>query len=199
MIPAEFDPAYGMQPELGAMARESGRLRNAQYNAQLAGAENLLIKAMRSLAAGNTDRAEALISRAAQAPYDDREEDSPGVRAAAMLVDGIISDQLELAAEGDTNWLDVVFEVFPSLDPLGRAEAASVVHGFLLQEWSAYTLSAAEKRRIEKAFGDAPIEADRGDSPDSTIEQRHAVIRSLTMAATTLAQAYAESHAAQRI
>jgi len=86
-------------------------------------------------------------------------------------------------------WLDVVLQVHPGLDALGQAEVASLVHGFVLQG-AIVTLTATEKRRIRQAFGDAPLEADLGDDPHATVEQRTDTIRSLTLAAAALSEVY---------
>jgi hypothetical protein len=67
---------------------------------------------------------------------------------------------------------------------------ASVIHGFVLQG-AFFDVSAVEKRRIREAFGDAPLEAELGDGPNSTLEQRQDIIRSLIMAAMALINAYA--------
>ncbi len=155
---SEFDPARGLREELGELARDSGRMLNARSHAQMDGAENLLMKAVRSLAGGDSKRVEKLIRRAAQMPYDPREEGSPGVRAASLLTYRLISDQFEASRYDDTRWLDVVLEVHPRLDASGRAQVASVVHGFVLRE-AFFDVSAAEKRRIQQVFGDAPLEA----------------------------------------
>ncbi len=171
------------------MARQSGRMLNARFSAQITGAENLLTKAIRALGAGDGDRAEALIQRAARMPYDEREQDSPGVRAASVLVYSLISDRFEDSEPDDLAWLDVVVAVHPGLGPLGQAEVASLVHGFVLQT-AVFTVTATEKRRIRQAFGDAPLEADLGDGPDATVEQRADIIRSLTLAAAALNEAY---------
>jgi hypothetical protein len=181
-----------MRAEFGEMARQSGRLLNARFTAQITGAQNLLTKAIRALAAEDPDRAEALIQRAAQMPYDEREQDSPGVRAASVLVYSLISDQFENSEPDDLAWLDVVLQVHPGLDSLGQAEVASMVHGFVLQG-AIVTLTATEKRRIQQAFGDAPLEADLGDDPHATVEQRTGIIRSLTRAAAALSEAYARA------
>lgn len=187
---SEFDPAQGNRGELGELVRDSGRMLNARSHAQINGAENLLTKAVRSLAAGDAERAEQLIQRAAQMPYDAREEGSPGVRAASLLVYYLISDQFEASEYDDTRWLDVVLDVHSGLDASGRAEVASVVHGFVLQE-AFFTVSAAEKQRIQQVFGDAPLEAALGDVPDCTVQQRREIIRSLVGAAVALGVAYA--------
>ena len=74
---AEFLAAEG---GFGPLQRRSGRLLNEVSHAQITGAENLLTKAARSLSGGDAERAERLIDRAAQMPYDPREE---GPRASA--------------------------------------------------------------------------------------------------------------------
>jgi hypothetical protein len=52
---------------------------------------------------------------------------------------------------------------------------------------------ARGSRRIHQSFGDAPLEADLGDSPDATVEQRRHNIRSLVMAAVALTDAHTEA------
>jgi hypothetical protein len=52
---------------------------------------------------------------------------------------------------------------------------------------------ARGSRRIQQSFGDAPLEADLGDSPDATVEQRRHNIRSLVMAAVALTDAHTEA------
>ncbi|MGB7981414.1 MAG: hypothetical protein WCF36_11555 [Candidatus Nanopelagicales bacterium] len=184
---AEFLAAEG---GFGPLQRRSGRLLNEVSHAQITGAENLLKKAARSLSGGDAERAERLIDRAAQMPYDPREEGSPGIRGATMLVYSILTDHFEASEPGDMTWLDVVLAVHPHLDPTGRADIASVVHGFVLQE-AFFDVTPAEARRIRGAFGDAPLNADLGDGPQATVERRRAIIRSLTTAAAALADAYA--------
>ena len=67
---------------------------------------------------------------------------------------------------------------------------ASVVHGFVLQE-VLNDVFAVERRRIQRVFGDAPLEPELGDGPNSTAEQRQDIIRSLVIAAMALSNAYA--------
>jgi hypothetical protein len=187
---SQLDPAYGKRLEFGELARQSGRLLNERSHAQIAGAENLLAKAVTCGAAGDLDRAAQLVQRAAAMPYDPREEGSPGVLGAAMLVHNLVSDQFETSEHGDEAWLDVVIDVHARLEGPGKAELASVVHGFVLQEVF-YSVTPAEKRRIRQAFADAPLQADLGDGPDLTVERRRAIIGSLVAAAAALHEGYA--------
>ena len=80
------------------------------------------------------------------------------------MVYRILTDQFEASEPGDMTWLDVVLAVHPHLDPTGRADVASVVHGFVLQE-AFFDVTPAEARRIRGAFGGAPLNADLGDGP----------------------------------
>lgn len=187
--PSRFHPDPGLAGEYGALARRSGRLLNEVSHAQIIGAQNLLTKATHSLSLGDAQRAEQLIDRAAQLPYDPREEGSPGVRGASVLVYSLIVDQFEASEPDDTTWLDVILAAHPHLDPTGQAEVASVVHGFVLQD-AFFTVTPAESRRIQQSFGDAPLEPARGDEPDATVDQRRRIIRSLVMATSALADAY---------
>jgi hypothetical protein len=124
---------------------------NAIGDAHVAGAENLLKKAVRSRASGDARRAERLIRPAARMPYDEREAGSPGVRAASMLVPGLISGQFEPSGFDDPAWLDAPLTVHGVLDSTGQAEVASVAHGFVLQQ-AFSTTSPVEKRRIRQAW-----------------------------------------------
>lgn len=116
------------------MARQLGRMQHSRHHAQITGAENLLTTAIRALNTGDSERAGQLMQRAAQMPYDEREDESPGVVAASMLVCRLISDQFESSESSDTTWLDVVLGVYSDLDSSGRARVSSVDHGLVLQE-----------------------------------------------------------------
>ena len=188
---SRFHPVPGLAGEFGALASRSGRLLNEVSHAQIIGAQNLLTKATHSVSAGDAQRAEQLIDRAAQMPYDPREEGTPGVRAASVLVYSLIVDQFDASEPDDMTWLDVILAVHPHLDPTGQAEVASVVHGFVLQS-AFFTVTPAESRQIQQSFGDAPLEPHRGDEPDTTVEQRRRIIRSLVMATSALADAYTD-------
>jgi hypothetical protein len=188
-VPPELDPIFGRRPEVGALARESGQTLNDISNAQITGAENLLVKAMASLATGDTERAEKLIHRVASMPYDSREEESPGIRAALMLVYDLVSDELEDSEHGDTAWLDVALEVYGRVDGAGKSHLASTLNGFVLQP-ALFTLDRDEKRRIREVVGDAPMEADLGEGPDATVAHRSDVITSLVRTTMALESAY---------
>lgn len=188
-LPPEFDPAYGRRAELRDLTHESGRIQNEAFRAQQTGAGNLLTKAMISLGSGDTDRAEKLIGRVAAMPYDEREAEPPGVAAALMLVYNLVVDEFEDAAMGDTTWLDVALEVHAAADGAGKEHLASTLNGFVLQD-RIFTVSRDEKRRIRQAVGNAPLDADVGEGPSATVEDRRKVITSLVRTAMELDAAY---------
>jgi len=186
-----FDTAYGKRPEFGELARETGRVLNQRSSAQLGGSINLLTKAMARLDAGEVDPADRLITRAAEMPYDEYHEGSPGVRGAQQLVYELVSDELETSAEDDATWLTVTIEVHGRLAGAGRVELESSTHGFVLQR-DLFELSPTEERLIRRTFGHAPLEADLGDGPATSAAEREAIIRSLLDAARALRDAYAQ-------
>ncbi len=116
-----------------------------------AGAENLLVKAMRALRAGDQERATALVRRAVALPFDDHEGARPGAMAAQTLLFGALVDALEDYDEGDERWLD------PALTLLGSDEAARVdLRRALAAIAQDYDISPAERRRIRAAVADGP-------------------------------------------
>jgi hypothetical protein len=189
-LPPEFDPAFAKRDEFRELTRESGRMRNEAFRTQQTGAENLLTKAMVSLESGDTDRAEKLIGRVAAMPYDEREEESPGVAAALMLVYNLVAQEFEDAQMGDTRWLEAALEIHAAADGAGKSHLASTINGFVLQD-GIYTLNRDAKRRIREVVGDAPLEADVGEGPATTAEhRREVIITSLVRTALALDATY---------
>ncbi len=107
-----------------------------------------------------------------------------------MLIYTLVTDRYEDSEYDDSAWLDVALHVHGQLDGRGKAELASTVHGCVLQD-AFFSVSGAEKRRIQQAVGDAPLEADLGDGPELTVEGRLDIIRSLVTAAVALHEGYA--------
>lgn len=180
---------FGKRDEFARLTMSSGQQSNEQFNAQTDGATNLLLRAMKHLAAGDEAKAEPFIRRVAAMPWDEWQEMNPGVHAATMLVYNEVSDELEESNAGDTTWLDVALDVLAEVDGYGKADLASTLHGFVLQS-DLFDLSRAETRRIKQAVGDAPLEADLGDGPDATADHRYVVIDSLVRTALALIDAY---------
>ena len=125
----------------------------------------------------------------AEMPYDEREASSPGVFAAGLMILRLLDDERDASDEEDQRWLDTALDVHERQDGLGKAKLASLLHGFVLQE-AFYTLSEKEKRSIRQAVGNTPLEADLGDGPDVTVEQKQEIIRSLVQALRALFEAY---------
>jgi hypothetical protein len=71
----------------------------------------------------------------------------------------------------------------------GKAELASITHGFVLHR-DLYEVTREERRRIQVAVGDAPLEADHGDGPDLTAAERAAIIGSIVATACALEEGY---------
>lgn len=188
----QWDPAWGKREEFRALAQTSGRVRNLRGDAQLEGAENLLVKAVRRLSAGEAERARPLVERAAAMPWDAHEEHFPGVRAALMLVYREINDRFEAEYLGEDGWLDVPLAVLPRLGAQAAAEVASVLHGYVLQD---YDLSRRETRRIVEATGDAPLEAGIGSDAGLGVPERVAIIDDLLDGVVALQEAYAAAEA----
>lgn len=67
-----------------------------------------------------------------------------------------------------------------------------MVHRFVTQH-ALLTATPGEARRILRHFTHAPLNTDLDDGPDTTEDQRWAIIRSLTTAATALTDAYTEA------
>ena len=158
---------------------------NDRQFAMLDGAMNLLTKAARR----NGEAADRLIARAAAMPYDPRLEGSPGVRGAQQLGFGLVSDRFEASSFGDNSWLTVAIAAHARLDAVAQADLASTIHGFVLQD-EFYETSADERRLIRASFADAPLEADLGDGPELTVEERARIIGSLVESARVLEEAY---------
>lgn len=188
-LPPAFDPTFGKREEFARLTRSSGQRSNEQFDAQMDGATNLLLRAMKHLATGDEAKAEPFIRRVAAMPWDELQEDSPGIRAATVLVYDEVSDELEESTSEDTVWLDVALQVLAEVDGYGKADLASVLHSFVLQG-DFFDLSRSETRRIKQAVGGAPLEADLGDGPGASAEHRRVVIDSLVRTALALMDAY---------
>jgi hypothetical protein len=99
----------------------------------------------------------------------------------------LVNGRYEESAENDSRWLEVALDAHARLGGPGKAELASVIHGFVIQDLF-FNLTTSERRRIQDAVGDAPLEADLGDGPEPTVDQRCDIIRSLVAAAVALQQ-----------
>ena len=173
---------------LDLVAEASGRLRNQLFFAQFDGARNLLEKALVALAGGDEARLDKLVGRVAAMGYDDREEGFVGVRAAVQLLHDAVHDALMECDEDDASWLDAALAALDRVTGPGRAQLASVVNGFVLQE-GLYHLPQPERRRIHREVGDAPLEVEPVSGPQASIEERVAVVRSRVEATAAYHQA----------
>lgn len=185
----EFDPAYGLRPEFGELARQAGRARNARSSAQVERAENLLRKAARRIEAGDADAAERFLTRAAAIPWDDNDEWSPCIHGASMLLYTPIADAQENSPMDDSGWLDRSLDVLARIDGRGRSELASILHGFVIQR-DLFDLTTDEISRIRAVAGDAPLEAEHGDVEEISVEAKVEIVRSIVLAVLEIERAY---------
>ncbi|MDQ6715752.1 MAG: hypothetical protein M3Z83_06565 [Actinomycetota bacterium] len=179
------DPRQAFQEWLDdEMARPLGLAQLASNHALApisrglwAGAENLLVKAMRAMRAmraGDEDRAEALVRRAVALPFDDHEGAPPVAIAAQTLLFEALVDALEDCDEGDQWWLD------PALTLLGPDEAARVdLRRALVAIAQDFDISPAERRRIHAAVADVPEAPGLHDEVTLPADEMQARVESL--------------------
>ncbi|MGN6741665.1 MAG: hypothetical protein ACTHJL_00005, partial [Amnibacterium sp.] len=138
----------------GAATKASYRLESDEEDAHVAGASNLLEKALRRLGAGNEDAAAALVRRAVAIAPTFTHEASPAVVAAELLIYSELTDRHD-RANGDPAWLE------PVLAAYGRA--TGVVRedfGGMLDALRAGELAGDEERRIRAVV---PVDSRRNE------------------------------------
>lgn len=138
----------------GRATKASYRLESEEEDAHVAGASNLLEKALRRLGDGNDEAAAALVRRAvAIAPTLEREA-LPAVVAAELLLYSELTDRHD-RANGDPGWLDPVLAVYERASGAVRQE-----FGGMLDALRAGELSGAEERRIRAVV---PVDSRRSE------------------------------------
>jgi len=134
---------------LDGVALASNHTRLAQSSALQEGAENLLVKALSALDAGDRSKAEAMVRRALSLPFDDYEESTPAWWRAYMLLFTSVADEVEDAAGDDEVWLDAALAAEGQVDGFGRQalrSALSVID-------HDYELDRSASRRIRARLG----------------------------------------------
>jgi hypothetical protein len=160
----------------------SGRLLNDIGDAQMAGADNLIDKAMRALEAGDEPKAMRLVVRACGLGYNERELLHYGPWSAHMLLHDEVSEALQASVTDEDEWLDVALEVRDELSGLAREHLSDILHSLAAQA-EHYSLEPRESRRILKAVGTRPLESEFGLAPDASVEAQAGVARALVEAA----------------
>ncbi len=111
------------------------------------GAENLLVKALDALDAGDGATAETRVRRALHLPFDDYEEVTPGWWRAYMLLFTAIVDEWE-DGEGE-DWLDAALAAEAQAEGFGRIALRSALNVIDHD----YELDRDASRRIRARLG----------------------------------------------
>lgn len=136
----------------GDVELASGRtLQPFSIAGQLA-ASNLLVKAIRALDDGQSERARAYVDRAVRLPYDRHEESHPAAMEAHMALFCLVTDALEDADEDDSRWLDAAIAVQGAANEAGRCTMRDV----LVAIDHDYHLSRTERASLRSATAAIP-------------------------------------------
>ena len=161
---------------LGPVTIKSAGILHGFSQAPYLGADNLLRKAARALDGDDAARAERLVERALQFPFDEHERVLPGWSATSMLVFSALTDVIEASPEDDYRWLDATLEVLAHCGSFARAELRHTLAA-IAQD---YVLNGPERRRLRAALGGETVRfKDRTTPPSSLLEQRSAVLEVL--------------------
>lgn len=135
---------------LGDVQFASGRSLQPFSRGLSEAANNLLVKAMRSLATGDRARAEALVDRAISLPFDEHERWSPAAAAGEQLLYNAVTDAVEDADADDPAWLDAALHVLGGTGP----HAGPLLGHVLESVRNVYDLSKDERRRLRAGTAD---------------------------------------------
>lgn len=138
----------------GAATKASYRLESDEEDAHVAGASNLLEKALRRLGAGEAAAAESLVRRAVAIAPTFPHEAPPAVVAAELLIYSELSDRHD-RAQGDPAWLEPVLALYGHSTGVVREE-----FGGMLDALRAGELSGEEERRIRAVV---PVDSRRNE------------------------------------
>lgn len=157
---------------LGDVRLASGRALQPISRGLHEAATNLLVKAMRSLADEDRDRAHALVARAISLPFDEHEEWAPAAAAGEQLLYNVVTNALEESAESDSTWLDAALSVLERagsrVRPLLRDDLESVV--------AVYSLTKDEQRRLRAGIAPIPQGAELVDQTLTDDELKETLI-----------------------
>ncbi|GLY31850.1 hypothetical protein [Kineosporia sp. NBRC 101731] len=148
---------------LNVTRRASGALLGETSEALQEAAGNLLDKAVARLQEGDEVRARALVERALHLPYDEFEKIRPAVWWLELEVSTQFSDEVELAAEGDSGWLARA-ELL--LSEASEPMVAAVVRAALNDIGSEFRLPQRESRWLNRLIAGEPF----GREPLSEID-----------------------------
>lgn len=183
-MPMNEEPGISsLMLRLGRLEYTSDRLRGTMSSAMIDGAYNLLDKALRALEARDVERAERFVTRAASMPWDDHEEDFPGLMAGIIMVSREVNDALDESSDDDETWLDVALEVLKESNGPGHDQLAATLRLFAAYAED-FDLSPHEERRIRSAVGSSSQDVVHHSGPDTPLDTRIEVLGSLLAMAT---------------
>ncbi len=149
--------------------------------ASAAAAENLLDKALRSLAEGDEVRANVLITRAVSLPFDEHEEVRPGRWAAHMMLYLALSEAVDESYEDDDTWFDAALAGW---DEAGRdvvVEFASSMASLRSEE----ALTPHQLRRLNARLAPGLHEEEADEVTAATADRDVPLVREVLMAILT--------------
>jgi hypothetical protein len=110
-------------------------------------ADNLLDKARRAVESGDRVRARTYVERATRLPFDEHEQQHPGLYTAHMLLFSTVTDALEECEPNDSSWLDAALRVLPGVGESARQDLLQTLR-VAAQDWG---ISARQARRVREA------------------------------------------------
>lgn len=143
----------------GDLELASGRTLQPFSIAGQQAASNLLIKAIRALDNGDSERARAYVDRAVRLPYDRHEESHPAAMEAHMALYCLVTDALEDSEEDDSAWLEAAIGVMSTADERGRCTMRDVLAAIDHD----YELRRQERASLRTAIAGTPAQPELRD------------------------------------
>lgn len=166
---------------LGDVTLVSNRARSTFSHGLQAAAENLLVKALRAIQAGDSRRAETYVARAVHLDFDDHEEVHPAWLQAHMLLFEAVTDALEECPDDDHSWLDAALAILPECGEYALPELQQVL-ATIDHDWR---LEPRESRRVRAALGDFVWTPRLETSPpEEDVERSRAILQILDAVAS---------------
>jgi hypothetical protein len=139
-------------------------------------ADNLLDKAQRAIESGDRERARGYVERATRLPFDEHEQQHPGLNTAHMLLFSTVTDALEECEPSDSSWLDAALQVLPSCGEDARQDLLETLRT-AAQDWG---ISAKEARRVrEITAGVDPVDVLERRVDDDQLTQQRVILELL--------------------
>ncbi|MBT0768827.1 hypothetical protein KIH74_07810 [Kineosporia sp. J2-2] len=181
-------PATDLPGDALAVARmASGILHLDDSSAALDAAGNLLHKAIAHLEDDDEPGARTFVARALQLPYDEHEDIRPALDWLQLEMSNRLTEEVELAAEGDSRWLERVGTLLSEVS----GPAAAVVRSSLHDVRSDFSFPHREERRLARLIEGQPHAGEplaEIEGADELAEAVVEVLRALSRQAELLAR-----------